>query len=139
VVGRYDILEFTLLARQPGYSELAVRVHPIEEKGKANQAPPVTVPPPSQLQGWSDWPVFAARVPISIRHSRMHWLLVGARVLAGILGIWWAAGPNPPAPEGVFRLIGTLVAFATLGEYLKKFLEAREGLDKWIPGRGGTP
>jgi hypothetical protein len=102
VVGKYDVLEFSMLARQPGVGYLELRADP---DGKAAASP--------------DWPrLFAARVPVGVRLSLARLAVVVVCGGAGLAIHRWSKPLEVATrvPESLWQLIGTILIFVVLGE-----------------------
>ena len=154
VVGRYDVLELTFLARRHGYSELTLRAEPLitesetPDRGKVDQrVDPVPQPatakdggtapeyqasaagkPPQQVP----WPaIYAVRVPIHVRHNLGRLLLLSLIGIAGI-GLFHLSGPLGSPYSQAAQLIGLSMVLLTIGDYLERFVKVREGANQII-------
>jgi hypothetical protein len=143
VVGGYDVLEFSFRARRPGYTELSIGLETVQgsastptekesgagtdiEAGSAAAGPPqLTSHGPGarseQLQSESGerppWPViYSARVPVMVKHNWPRIVLLGWVGVAG--GVIYLILPGK-----LWELLGLLMMFTTLGEYLERFVK----------------
>lgn len=107
VVGGYDVLEFSFRATRPGYTELSVGVTSLDD---AETSAPTRPQPESRT-----WPViYAARIPVEVRHS---WARIGALIALAVAG-----GVLYNSHWGKFwELAGLLLMFTTLGGLLERF------------------
>lgn len=141
VVGRYDTLEFSFVGERPGYTEVALRVEPCpgnvivpEEDGAVRATLPVStlLPEPGFPGGESKeqpWPaLFAARIPVHVRHN---WMRVASVAAVGLVGLGLflngkslAADPYGPA----IQLVGLFLASTAIGEYLERFVKLGKGI-----------
>jgi hypothetical protein len=147
VVGRYDSLEFAFLARAPGYMELAVRAEPTRlsgDNGSSSIAAGVV-----EKFSWVDWPrILAIRVPVKV--SQNPWrvfvtlLAIGMGLLAYLFSEKFAkfvvatvpSLSGSPVKEGI-QVAGLYVLFLALGEYVERFVKARDAVLKVGQGSGG--
>lgn len=117
VVGKYDIIEFSILAKQPGFGYLEVRADPDGN---------VPTPP--------DWPrLYAARVPVDVRMSAVRGAVVLAFGVAGLVAYQRSKNISAATnvPEAVCQLIGTILIFVVLGEVVDRFLRFSKGLREY--------
>jgi hypothetical protein len=117
VVGKYDVLEFSFLAKRPAFGHLELRADP---DGKPAKPP--------------DWPrLYAARVPVRVRPSVIRLGVVALCFVGGILVYQHAAAlaAKTKAPESLWQLIGTLLIFVVLGEVVDRFLKFSKDLREY--------
>lgn len=146
VVGRYDALEFTFVARTPGYIEMAVRAEPLRKDTVAQSQ----TPPASRLTAsgsrWMNWPtILAVRIPLKVSYNKWRIALALACGLGGIAAYLFS-GSISARLTGSFALlmgvpikeasqvIGLYVLLISWGSYVDRFLRVR----KEVMGVGGT-
>lgn len=158
VVGKYDVLEFTCMARKPGYGELAIRVAAPSQPRPGTRASPTAkgaraqsgrrdtggdspasaVMEPEEMSrqkpsaispNGEPWPyIYAARLPIHVTHNwRRLLVLLSVGALGIVLYVW---SPDIPllvsglrVPRQVVQLVGLVMMFVALGEYLERFVK----------------
>ena len=142
IVGRYDVLEYTFVGLRPGYTELAIRVEGLrkEEQGlRPSEKKPSDGEPGGCDKNQStagavqqgaatsqhDWPViYAARVPIVVKHRLRRIIGMGA---IGLLGLLIYFGLADRFQDGAYadflKPVGIFLAFVAAGDYLERFLK----------------
>jgi hypothetical protein len=120
VVGKYDILEFSLLAKATGFGHLELRADP-----ETNQSAGVNRP---------DWPrLYAARVPVRVRPNI--WRVAASLLFfgAGVLLHMFAAKVEEKTKirANISELIGTVLLLVTLGEFVSRFLKFNKALQEY--------
>ena len=141
VVGRYDVVEFTFSARQPGYSEVGLsadRVDMDDKKQVIKEDDPEAATGPSESPAWADWPtIFAARVPVVVKLKP--WKFIGVTIASAVglsLYIWLAPeiGSTHPAWQRPLELVGIAILFfgwSRLRGHVDRFLKLSGGLDRF--------
>jgi hypothetical protein len=143
VLGWYDILEYSLRAIMPGYSELLLRADVIAP----NAAGAAASSPPEEAA----WPqVYTVRVPVQVRRRwrRVFGALAlgfaGAVLLLGpsIVPVWFPAlQPHlTDAVRTVLQFFGTLLIFVAYGSFLSGYVKFAGDTQKLIspPSGGGA-
>ncbi len=149
IVGKYDVLEFSCTAGTPGNGELAMHVEPPDIASGGDKVPGPSKEPATEtkevsghIQGQSAktaadqhraspasrrWPyILAVRVPIRVTQSVLR---VGLMAATGIVGLYlylWippASFGSPALVKQGTQLIGLLMMFTALGDYLHRFAE----------------
>jgi hypothetical protein len=143
VVGRYDVIEFTFLAAQRGYSEIALRAEPTADAqvrvasregpgGDANGGSQESVAP------WASWPsVFVARVPIAVKYRAREYVLPVISSLAGAY-LYLSVAPTVNANlKPITELAGLgllLIGFRGLTDVLEGLFKLGASLKKLKTG-----
>lgn len=97
VVGRYDVMEFTFSALQPGYSEVALNAEPLHVDDPrsirvgGDQAKQQTS---EEARAWAGWPsIFVARIPVVVKVKARQIIFPVLAVFAGI-GLYVYVAPR---------------------------------------------
>jgi hypothetical protein len=143
VVGRYDVVEFTFSAQQPGYSEVGLRADSLDQDDKKDDTKngePATSNE-SARPPWADWPtIFAARVPVVVRPKPRRFITAAFAMVIGLgLYIWVSPkiGPEHPEWRNAFEVGALAIMFfgyRTFAEHLERFLKLAGGLHKLRSG-----
>ncbi len=142
VVGRYDALEFGFFARAPGYMELAIRAEPIPaDSGQIEGLSPLAGGVPEN-SSWTEWPrILALRVPVKVAHNGWRVSVTLLAVAVGLLAYLFSENlavsvvvivprlAGSPLKEGI-QVAGLYVLFLALGEYVERFVKARDAVLK---------
>ncbi len=134
LVGRYDAVEFTLVAKATGYTELALVANPVRDAAPApaaNQAATQAQP--------SLWPrIFSARIPIGVRRDR---LLLGLEfaartALAAVAVYAFVSAPTwyDGAHTNAIRTVASALALSALGKIGGLLLKSGSDSKKLIDG-----
>ena len=136
VLGKYDVLEYSLRAIMPGYGELLLRADAIapHAAGAGGSSPPEDVP----------WPqVYAVRVPVRVRRrwtrvfGALTLAVVGAMLLLApsVVPVWFPTlEPHlTDAVRTVLQLFGTLFIFVAYGSFLSGYVKFAGDTQKLIP------
>lgn len=126
VVGKYDILEYTIKARTRGYSELTLGV---EESH-------LDVPGHGEgSKKWHEpWPqLYSVRVPVRVRHNRARLFINAASAISG-LALFLAPELEivstlfTPSRAALSQLVGLALLFASYGSVLSGYVDfAQQG------------
>ena len=154
VVGRYDVLEYTLIGERPGYGEILIRAEALETKAKppggpasaadptsgraseanlANPSAATKVEAPAATPGRRAWPaIYMARVPVSVAHARWKVVALGVSMLVGLVFYLVVAPKLAASPywKGPVELVGLLL-LSPLFRHIEKLFKLREGIKKW--------
>lgn len=137
VVGRYDVLEFSLVAQKPGLCEVSISASPSnfaisqENNQKANAEAEGDDSKAKHTEEWATWPsIFVARLKIKVIRSKKRMCVIGLMGLIGISAYYF--GPNiasGSAKEGI-QLFGLFLALTAFGEFTKSMVKMREHITK---------
>lgn len=136
VVGRYDVVEFTFSALQPGYSELSLRAKPreTEQAGEISVAAGIDAQPDGPTPAWTDWPaIFVARVPLLVKPRARRLLAPGISLAVGLalyLRVVPALEPRPGRLVEVLSLGFLLFGYGGFGRYLERLFKLSAGMEK---------
>jgi hypothetical protein len=135
VVGRYDVIEFTFSALQPGYSEIALRAEPLQEqKHETTVAMEAEARAATGSPAWAEWPaVFVARVPVVVRQKARR-LLVPVISLA--VGLILYLGVAPKLTDQWKRVLEVLslgfliFGYGAIEEHVERLYKLSAGIEK---------
>jgi hypothetical protein len=127
VVGRYDILEYSLRASQRGYGELLLSVEGTTRRSDEEEA----------NTGWPH--VYTARVPFQVKRN---WVRTGTTLLIALAGGLLLVAPELRFFEGWFtppltilsHLAGLGLLFGAYGEFLSGYVGFAQGARGLTPG-----
>jgi hypothetical protein len=157
VVGRYDVLEYTLVGEHPGYGEILVRAEALEATADPQTATDAA-PPADAGEGDSteedkdrepslqhpkqgttspatpvgrQWPsVYRVRIPVSVALPLWKFIGLGALVPVGLSIYLWFA-PTCTSPLKEFAQIVGLLLLTPFARHIEKVFKLREGMKKW--------
>lgn len=139
VIGKYDVLEFSLKAVGAGYSEMQLRVDMLSQSPKSNN-----------LFETRTWPeIYSIRVPLRVR---VRWRTRARTVCLFCLGlllfvapalvpsIWPGSASWITGMQGtVVELTGLMFLFAAYGDFLSRYGQFAETIRGLLPPQpGGT-
>lgn len=146
VVGRYDIVEFTFLAQQPGYSEVCIRSECLDknnEKQEENKNDKEKVERNhSAMPAGTDWPtIFAARVPIVVKTKSRRFITAALTSAIGIILYIIVAPQFDSKWQNAVEIVALAFlyfGYSTFSEHVERFLKLRGGMNKLRSGDKGS-